>query len=472
MNVFERFREAFRVFRGRDRPLNPISNQYPFELGNPGWYGGVSSADRPDRFSSRHNGEQSIVDAILTKIALDVAGVQIHHVKVDENGTYQDTIKDSLEELFTVEANIDQSYHSYMVDLVRNLFDEGVVAEVPVDMDVDEDPQTLENVKVNAIYELRVGRIVEWRPREIQVECYDEERGLKEQVTMAKRECSIIENPFYGVMNEKNSVFKRLSRKLRVLDAVDNNYDSDKLNMIFQLPYLVRGEAKKQEARNRMAELEADLRDSPHGIAFIDGTEKVIQLNRPIENNLQAQVEWLTNLGYAQLGMTPEIMNGTADEKTMANYMNRVVGTVLDAICAERRRKWLTKEQRDNGESIIYIQDPLKLVPVTNLADIFDKLGRNAIISPNESRGKLGFKPSKDPESNKLINRNMPIDKTPGTEGEERQEEEKLPELEHSEFRRVKVKARRVPVIGITREPKEHREQAAGGRSFLCEVKP
>lgn len=449
MNVFERFREAYRVFRGRDRPVNPISNQYPFELGNPGWYGGMTSYDRPDRFSPRHTGEQTIVDAILTRIALDVAGVPIHHAKVDENGTYQETVQDSLEEVFTVEANIDQSYHSYMVDLVRNLFDEGVIAEVPVDMDVDEDPQTLDPERINKIYELRVGKIVEWRPRHIQVECYDEQTGRKEQVTMHKRECAIIENPFYGVMNEKNSVFQRLSRKLRVLDSIDQNYTSDKLNMIFQLPYLVRGEAKKREAADRLKELENQLQNSPHGIGYIDGTEKVIQLNRPIENNLQAQVEWLTNLGYSQLGMTPEIMNGTADEKTMANYMNRVVGTVLDAICAERRRKWLTKEQRDNGESIIYLQDPLKLVPVTNLADIFDKLGRNAILSPNESRGKLGFRPSQDPESNKLINRNMPVDKTPGEEGAAREAEEELPQLEHSQFRKVKAKRRVVPAISI-----------------------
>ena len=449
MNVFERFREAFRVFRGRDRPVNPISNQYPFELGNPGWYGGMASYDRPDRFSSRHNGEQTIVDAILTRIALDVAGVPIHHAKVDENGTYQETVKGSLEDLFTIEANIDQSCHSYMVDLVRNLFDEGVIAEVPVDMDVDEDPETLDTVRINEIYELRVGKIVEWRPRQIQVECYDEMTGRKEQITMGKRECSIIENPFYGVMNEKNSVFQRLSRKLRVLDAIDDNYSSDKLNMIFQMPYMIRTEAKKAEAKGRIQELENQLKVSDHGIAYIDGTEKVIQLNRPLENNLQAQVEWLTNLGYSQLGMTPEIMNGTADEKTMANYMNRVVGTVLDAICAERRRKWLAKDQREDGESIIYLQDPLKLVPVTNLADIFDKLGRNAILSPNESRGKLGFKPSQDPESNKLINRNMPVDKTPGTEGAEREAEEELPELQHSDFRRIKVHRRSVPTIGI-----------------------
>jgi hypothetical protein len=249
-------------------------------------------------------------------------------------------------------------------------------------------------------------------------------------------------------MNERNGVFQRLARKLRVLDAIDENYVSDKLNMIFQLPYLVRGETKKREAADRMTELENQLKNSSHGIAWIDGTEKVIQLNRPIENNLQAQIEWLTELCFSQMGMTKEILNGTADEATMANYMNRVVGTVLDAICAERKRKWLTKEQRDDGESIIYLQTPLKMVSTTNLADIFDKLNRNAIISPNESRAYLGLKPSKDPESDKLINRNMPVDKVPGKEGAEREAEGIAPELQHSEFRRVKVR-KRIPVIGM-----------------------
>lgn len=453
MNVFKRFREAWTVFRGRDHPRsNPVSNQYSFSPGGYSFFTGPSSSERPDRYRGRTSSEQTIVNAILTKIALDVASVQIHHAKVDENGTYQDTIKGSLEELFTVEANIDQSAQAYMIDLVRSMFDEGVVAEVPVDMDVEEDPYTGETVKFNSIDAVRVGRIVEWKPREIKVEVYDQDTGQKEQIPMFKRECSIVENPFYSVMNEKNSVFQRLTRKLRVLDAVDDNYTSDRLNMIFQMPYVVRGETKKQEAKTRIAELDEQLKNSPHGIGYIDGSEKIIQLNRPIENNLQSQVEWLTNLGYAQLGMTPEIMNGTADEKTMANYMNRVVGTVLEAICGERRRKWLTREQRDKGESIIYQQDPLRLVPITNMADIFDKLSRNAIISPNESRGKLGLKPSPDPESNKLINRNMPVDKTPGEEGAEREAEEEVPELQHSEFRRVKVRRKQIPMIRIINE--------------------
>jgi hypothetical protein len=246
-------------------------------------------------------------------------------------------------------------------------------------------------------------------------------------------------------------VFQRLTRKLMVLDAIDQNYSSDKLNMIFQLPYIVRGETKRKEAGNRMSELESQLKNSPHGIAWIDGTEKVIQLNRPLENNLLAQVEWLTNQFYSQLGITQEIMNGTADEKTMANYMSRTVGVVLKAICNERRRKFLSKEQRDNGESIIYVQDPLKLVPVTNIADIFDKLTRNAILSPNESRGILGYKPSKDPGSDKLMNRNMPVDKALGGP-EDEAASDVPPEMEHSLVRHRKKKASRsVPVIGFVR---------------------
>lgn len=442
MNVFERFREAWMVFRGRDHPGNVTQFKgWDSPVSGGGWFGGPSSSDRPDRLRLKPGNERTIVNAAFNRIAIDVAGVEIHHAKVDENETFQDIVHDSLEEIFTVEANIDQSYQAYVIDLVMSMFDEGVVAEVPVDM--DEDPAT---GQVKDIYELRVGRILEWKPQEIQVECYDESTGQRQQIPMRKKECSIIENPFYSVMNEKNSVFQRLTRKLLVLDAVDENYSSDKLNIIFQLPYVVRTEAKKKETENRLAEVENQLQKSKHGIAYVDGTEKIIQLNRPIENNLQAQVEWLTNMFFSQLGLTMEILNGTADEKAMANYMNRIVGTVLEAICAERKRKWLSKEQRDAGESIIYLQDPLKLVPVTSIADIFDKLSRNAIISPNEARGTLGYKPSKDPNSDKLINRNMPMDQVPGEEARARADEEEAEAermLTHSELGgRVKMKKR------------------------------
>lgn len=437
MNVFERFKEAWMAFRGRDHPR--WSNANPW---GGGWYTGPTSYDRPDRLKMKPGTERTVINAALLRIAIDVARVGIHHAQVDENGTYQDLIKDELEELFTVEANIDQSAQAYMIDLVMSLFDEGEIAEVPVSWG---DPNAVRLPPIEGgqtpekIHQLRVAKIVEWKPYEIKVDCFNEVTGQHEQIPMGKRECSIIYNPFRSVMNERNSIFQRLSRKMLVLDAVDQNYASDKLNMIFQLPYIVRGETKKKEAANRMSELENQLQNSPHGIGWIDGTEKVIQLNRPLENNLQAQIEWLTGQFYSQLGITMEIMNGTADEKTMSNYMTRTVGVVLEAICNERRRKFLTKEQRDSGESIIFINDPLKLVPVTNIADIFDKLTRNAILSPNESRGILGYKPSKDPGSDKLMNRNMPVDKALGGEVEEAEtEEQAVPELAHSQFRRPK----------------------------------
>lgn len=455
MNVFERFKEAWVAFRGRDHPgrnANPWGG---------GWYTGPTSSDRPDRLKLKPGNERTIINAVFNRIALDVANTTIHHAKVDENGTYQDTIKDELEELFTVEANIDQSAQAYMIDLVMSLFDEGEIAEVPVDWGDPSDndysgafPPVDGGETLPKIKQLRVGKIVEWKPNEIKVDCYNQLTGQHEQIPMGKRECSIIYNPFRSIMNDRNSVFQRLTRKLMVLDAVDQNYASDKLNMIFQLPYIVRGETKKREAENRMTELESQLKNSPHGIAWIDGTEKVIQLNRPLENNLQAQIEWLTEQFYSQLGITLEILNGTADEKTMTNYTNRIVGVVLEAICCERRRKFLTKKQRDNGESIIFMQDPLRLVPVTNLADIFDKLGRNAIISPNESRGKLGFKPSQDPGSNQLMNRNMPVDKAlGGPQDEAAAAEQAVTEMAHSLIRRTRkpMSPDRVPRVMLVK---------------------
>ena len=451
MNVFERFKEAWTAFRGRDHPRG---GQYPWP-GN-GWYTGPSSSDRPDRLRLKPGNERTIANAAFVRIALDVASVPIHHAKVDENKTYQDTINDELEELFTVEANIDQSAQAYMVDLVLSMFDEGKVAEVPIEWDDGMDDWVPgEGEPVERITQLRTGKIVLWKPDEIVVDCYDQLTGQHQQAALKKRECAILENPFYSVMNERNSVFQRLTRKLMVLDAVDQNYSSDKLNMIFQLPYMVRGEAKRREATNRMAELESQLKNSPHGISWIDGTEKVIQLNRPLENNLQAQIEYLTQQFYSQLGITQEIMNGTADEKTMTNYMTRTVGVILEAICCERRRKFLTKEQRAAGESIIYLQEPLKLVPVTNIADIFDKLTRNAILSPNESRGILGYKPSKDPGSDTLMNRNMPVDKAlGGKEDEAAADEEDVPELAHSQIRRFKkpLPPDRIPRVRLMKQ--------------------
>lgn len=431
MNVFERFREAFRVFRGRDHPHVTQFKGWDTPIGG-GWYAGPSTADRPDRMRLRSSNERTIVNAAYNRIALDVARVEIHHAKVDDNEFFVEAIPGDLEDLFNVEANLDQTSMAYMIDLVMSMFDEGVVAEVPIDFDA---PQRLDGTcgsTPSDIRQIRTGKVVEWRPQEVTVECYDERTGQKERIPMGKREICIQENPFYSVMNEKNGIYQRLIRKLNVLDAVDQNYSSDKLNLIMQLPYIVRTDVKRAEAEQRLKDVEAQLQKSQHGIAWVDGTEKIIQLNRPVENNLQTQVEWLTELFFSQLGITQEILNGTADEKAMANYMDRCVGIVLESICSERKRKWLTKEQRENGESIVYVQDPLRLIPATSLADIFDKLSRNAILSPNECRGVLGYKPSEDPAANKLVNRNMPMSETPNAMTEGPEAETPAPEMRQS----------------------------------------
>ena len=422
MNIFDRFREAWVVFRGRDHPSS-ANNVTQFKgwdspmygASRTGIYTGPTSYDRPDRFKLKPGNERSIVNAAYNKIALDVAKVEIHHAKVDENEFFTESINDELEELFNVEANLDQTSMAYMIDLVMSMFDEGVVAEVPINFDSD-DPNRLMDPAgqtPRAIEELRLGRIVSWKPREVEVELYNAATGQKERIIMGKREVCIHENPFYSVMNEKNSIYHRLIKKLNVLDSIDNNYGSDKLNMVVQLPYIVRTDAQRALANNRINEMEKQLKTSPHGIAYVDGTEKITQISRPLENNLQSQVEWLTKMFFDQLNINEEILNGTADDKAMSNYMDRVVGTVLEAICSERKRKLLTKDQRANGESIVYVQDPLRLIPATSLSDIFDKLSRNAILSPNECRGVLGYKPSQDPSANQLVNRNMPVSETP-----------------------------------------------------------
>lgn len=435
MNVFERFREAFRVFRGRDHPHVTQFKGWDTPIGG-GWYAGPSTADRPDRMRLRSSNERTIVNAAYNRIALDVARVEVHHAHVDANEFFVEAIPGDLEDLFNVEANLDQTSMAYMIDLVMSMFDEGVVAEVPIDFDAEPRLDGACGSTPSDIRQIRTGKITEWRPQEVTVECYDERTGRKEQIAMGKREICIQENPFYSVMNEKNSIYQRLIRKLNVLDAVDQNYSSDKLNLIMQLPYIVRTDVKRAEAEQRLKDVESQLQKSQHGIAWVDGTEKIIQLNRPVENNLQTQVEWLTNLFFSQLGITQEILNGTADEKAMANYMDRCVGIVLESICSERKRKWLTKEQREDGESIVYVQDPLRLIPATSLADIFDKLSRNAILSPNECRGVLGYKPSEDPAANQLVNRNMPMSETPNAQTNDAIErpaaETPVPEMQHS----------------------------------------
>lgn len=445
MNVFDRFKEAWLVFRGRDRPgggnVTQFSPGYGTGTGSTGsWWGGPSSSDRPDRLRLRPGNEKTIINSVFNRIALDVASVEMHHAKVDENGSFLEIIPDDLEDMMNVEANIDQTSMAYTTDLVLSMFDEGVIAEVPVNVEFNKDGG------IKEIDQLRIGKIIEWKPEIVRVNAYNQLTGNKEDLEVMKREASIIENPFYTVMNQKNSIFQRLVRKLAILDVLDEKVSGDKLNMILQLPYIIRSDQKRAEAKARIAELEGQLINNKLGVGYVDGTEKIIQLNRPIENTLQSQIEWLTELFFSQLCITKEILNGTADEKTMANYLNRVVGVICDAIVAERRRKWLGKEQRKNGESIVYVQDPFKLIPVTSIADIFDKLNRNAILSPNESRGILGYKPSNDPTADQLVNRNMPIKQTPGGVEAGEPEPEGAPdaeELQHSLSRQQRRKLER-----------------------------
>ena len=433
------------MFRGRDRPAIDFSSGKAW--GNSGqvtqfipgygtgqvypWgsYSGPSSSDRPDRLRLKPGNERTIINAVYNRIALDVAAVEFHHAKIDESDNFKEVIRGSLEDAMVIEANLDQTAQAYMVDLVMSMFDEGVVAEIPVNCDRDEKGTITDELPL----ELRLGKIVQWMPYEIKVQAYNELTGQKEEIVMTKRECSIIENPFFSVMNQKNSIFMRLTRKLAILDMVNEKQGSDKLNMIMQLPYIVRTDTQRKTANARLEELEAQLGKSNLGIGYVDGTEKIIQLNRPIETNLQSQIEWLMNLFFSQLCITQEILNGTADEKTMTNYLNRCVGVICSAIAQERRRKFLTKDQRDKMESIVFTQDPFRLIPVTNISDIFDKLTRNAILSPNECRGIIGYKPSDDETADQLVNRNMPVEQTPGApvtdEGEPGEEQE----MEHSE---------------------------------------
>lgn len=451
MNVFDRVREAYRVFRGRDRPdfssgrsWGGGSHVTQFDPRNSlqgGFlFSGPSSSVRPDRVVMRPGNEKTIINAAYNRIALDVASVEFHHAKIDENENFQEVIPGSIEDALRVEANIDQTPQAYTVDLVMSMFDEGVVAEVPVLCDIDEETGKITDEEP---LQLRLGKIVEWRPQEVRVNVYNEGTGFKEDIPVLKRETVIIENPFYSVMNQRNSIFQRLARKMALLDFVNEKQGSDKLNMILQLPYIVRTDVQRKTANARLEELEAQLGKSNLGIGYVDGTEKIIQLNRPIETNLQNQIEWLTKLFFSQLCITEEILNGTADPKTMSNYMQRCVGVICTAIVQERRRKLLTAQQRADGESIVYVQDPFKLIPITELADLMDKSIRSAIMSPNDWRSIIGYKPSDDPQSNMLVNRSMPLNQTPEAGGYEGPEEETPQEMQQSAVPRLNRNQRR-----------------------------
>jgi Tfp pilus assembly major pilin PilA len=367
------------------------------------WDLGASYGGRPDRVRLTLSNERSIISSIYTRLSIDVAAVDIRHVRLDGEGRYLEEISSGLNNCLKIEANIDQAGRALRQDIAATMFDRGVAAVVPVDT-------SLSPVETGGfdILSLRVGEIVQWMPKHIRVSLYNEATGRREEVTVEKRFVAIVENPLYAVMNEPNSTLQRLIRKLNLLDAVDEQSSSGKLDMIIQLPYVIKSEARRQQADQRRKDIEFQLKGSQYGIAYTDGTEKITQLNRPAENNLLKQVEYLMTMLYSQLGLTAEVMNGTADEKAMLNYINRTIEPVLGAISGEMNRKFLTKTARTQNQAIRYFRDPFKLVPMSDLAEMADKFTRNEIVSSNEFRTFIGMKPSKDPKADQLINSNMP----------------------------------------------------------------
>lgn len=391
MGLKDRIQNAWNAFKNYDKNNDYTKMDY-----------GSSYGYRPDRVVLSGVNGRSIMAPLLNRIAMDVAAISIEHVRIDENDRYTETIQSDLNSALTLEANKDQTGRSFRQDLVLSLFDEGCIAVVPVD--VSEDPYDTESFK---IYTLRVGKITQWYPDHVAIRLYNDRTGMKEELIFPKSFVGIIENPLYAVMNAPNSTLQRLIRKLNILDRIDDRTGTNKLDMVIQFPYLVKSEQRQNLAKKRLKDLEEQMESSPLGIGYIDGTEHVIQLNRPIENNLAAQVDSLTELLYNQLGITKAIFDGTADEQALLNYNNRTIEPILSAICDEFTRKFLTKTARTQGQRIMYLQDPFKLVPVNNIAELADKFTRNEILSSNEVRAIIGMKPSTDPEADELRNKNL-----------------------------------------------------------------
>lgn len=391
MGWFDSLQHAWNVFRERD----PTKRKYTSNF----WQGTTSI--RPDRVMIRPSTERSIIASIYNRIAIDVASIPIHHVRVDKNGRYKEQIFSSLEECLSVEANKDQTGRELIHDVVLSLCDEGCVAIVPIDTNINPDTGSF------SIESLRTGKIVEWAPDSIMVNLYNDRIGERQDVWISKKACAIVENPLYAVMNEPNSTLKRLIRKMNLLDAIDEQSGSNKLDIIIQLPYSVKSDVRRQQADSRLKDIEMQLTGSKYGIAYIDSTEHVTQLNRPVENNLMDQIDYLTQVLYSQLGLDESVFNGTADEKTMLNYHNRTIEPILSAITSNMHRKFLTKTARTQGQAIMFFRDPFRLVPVEQIAEIADKFTRNEVLSPNEIRAIIGYKPVDDERADELRNRNL-----------------------------------------------------------------
>lgn len=385
-----RLKHAWNAFLNRD----PTSN-YRVDYG-------TSYGYRPDRPRFTRGNERTIITSVYNRIALDVAAIDIQHVRLDDNNRYIETIDSSLNNCLTLEANLDQTGRAFIQDVVMSMMDEGCVAIVPVD--TNKDPNDTSSYE---ILSLRVGKIVQWYPSHVTVLAYNERTGKKEEIRVPKNMVAIVENPLFAVMNEPNSTMQRLIRKLALLDYVDNQNSSGKLDLIVQLPYVIKSDTMRNRAEQRRQSIEQQLTGSKYGIAYTDGTEKITQLNRPVENNLLAQIETLTAMLYSQLGINQSVMDGTADEKTMLNYNNRTVEPIVSAIVDEMKRKFLTKTARSQKQSIEFFRDPFRLVPINDIAEIADKFTRNEILTSNEMRQIVGMKPSDDPKADQLVNSNI-----------------------------------------------------------------
>ena len=391
MGIIDRLQHGWYAFKNNKDPT--------YNWGNVG--GSYSS--RPDRVRFTRGNEKSIIASIYNRLALDAASIDIEHVQLDDDGRYISTINSGLNTCFTVEANIDQTGRAFLQDVYVSLFDEGCIAIVPVDTTLDPN-----NTGSYDIQSMRVGKVIEWRPRSVKIKLYNDQTGEKEEIWMDKRNVAIVENPFYSVMNERNSTMQRLSRKLALLDAVDEQVCSGKLDLIIQLPYMIKSQARRDQAEAKRQDLERQLNgNSKYGIGYIDATDKVIQLNRPLDNNLMKQIEYLTSMLFSQLGITQEIMDSRASDSDMINYFARTVEPTVAAVVDECKRKFLTKTARTKGQSIAYFRDVFSLAPVTEIAKISDTFTRNEIATSNEIRQTLGWKPSKDPRADELRNKNL-----------------------------------------------------------------
>lgn len=414
-DFMSRVKNAWNAFKNRD----PTSE---FKVNGPSYY------YRPDRVRMTRGNERSIVTSVYNKIALDVSSIVFQHVRLDENDRFSEVLDSGLNSCLTLEANIDQTGRSFILDVVMSMFDEGCVAILPVD--TSKDPEKTSSYD---IWSMRTAKILEWYPRQVRLRAYNDQKGIKEDVVKLKRNVAIIENPLYSIMNEPNSTMQRLIRKLNLLDVIDEQSGSGKLDLIIQLPYVIKTEARRNQAEKRRRDIEDQLSGSKYGIAYTDGTERITQLNRPVENNLMSQIEYLTNMLYSQLGLTQSILDGSADEKTMLNYYNRTIEPIASAIADEIKRKFLSKTARSQKQTIMYFRDPFKLVPVSDLAEISDKLTRNEIASSNEIRQIIGWKPSSDPKADELRNSN--INQPEGNESSTKKEENKDEQIDGESIR-------------------------------------